>query len=61
MVKIECVCPPKAGGEKRHPDGDTVTLRERLDFRAAVTVRNAIVVLKQDDPDCGAAEILAVR
>lgn len=59
MVTIECLCPPKAAGEVRHPQGDTVTLRERLDFRAAVTARNTIVFLKSEDPDASAAEILA--
>jgi len=58
MVTIECVCPPKAG-ETRHPDGDTVTLRPKLDFRSALTARNTIVVLKSEDPDATTADILA--
>lgn len=59
MVRIDCICPLRAGGEVRHPDGDTVTLRERLDFRAALTARNTITWLKNEDPDAGVAEILA--
>ena len=58
-VKIDCLCPPNARGETRHPDGDTVTLRERLDFRAALTARNTLVMVKQEDPDASSAEILA--
>jgi hypothetical protein len=60
MAVIECICPPKADGEPRHPDGDTVTLRERLGFREALTARNAFLVLKQEDPEASTAEVLAV-
>lgn len=59
MVKIACVCPPKAGNETRHPNGDEVELRERLDFHAAVTVRQAIRMLYLDDPDASSGEALA--
>lgn len=59
MVSIECICPPRADGSPRHPGGDTVTLRERLDFRAALTARNTMIVIKTEDPDAGTAEILA--
>ena len=59
-VTIDCVCPPKGDGQTRHPNGDTVTLRETLDFRSSVTARNAIVILKSEDPDCTAADILAL-
>jgi hypothetical protein len=58
-VTIECICPPKADGSPRHPAGDTVTLRERLDFRAALTARNTMILVKTGDPDAGTAEILA--
>ena len=58
MATIPCVCPPKATGEARHAS-DTVTLRQRLDFRAALTARNTVIVLKQEDPDASVAEILA--
>jgi hypothetical protein len=38
---------------------DTVELRERLGFRAALTVRNTIIVTKSEDAQAGVAEILA--
>lgn len=60
MTVITCVCPPKADGTPRHPDGDTVTLREALGFRGAATARNSIAVIKTEDPDVSVAEILAV-
>src|SRR4051812_49220185 len=60
MATIDCICPPGGDGEPRHPDGDTVTLRERLDLRGALTARNAFLVAKAEDPDMGAGEILAV-
>jgi hypothetical protein len=59
MVEIGCICPPRADGSPRHPAGDTVTLRERLDFRAALTARNTMILVKTEDPDAGTAEILA--
>ncbi len=59
MATIPCVCPPKQDGSPRHPDGDTVTLREHLDFRSGLAARNTVMVIKQEDPEAGAAEILA--
>ena len=58
-VTIGCICPPK-GDEVRHPEGDTVTLRDRLDFRGAVTVRKAIGLQYNDDPNTTSAETLAL-
>jgi hypothetical protein len=61
MATIGCICPaPRDGASSRHPDGDTVTLRERLDFRQSLTARNAFLVLKAEDPDASTAEVLAV-
>lgn len=60
MAHIDCICPPTAGGETRHPDGDTVTLREHLDFRQALTARNAFLVAKAEDEAISTAEVLAV-
>jgi hypothetical protein len=57
-VDIPCTCPPKANGEPRH-DHDTVTFRDRLDFRGGMVIRKAITMLKVEDPDSGAAEVLA--
>jgi hypothetical protein len=59
-MKIECVCPPKADGQPRHPAGDTIKLRPKLDFRSSLTMRNAIAVAKAEDPDCSVEEILAI-
>lgn len=59
-VDIECVCPPTATGDTRHPGGDRVELRDKLDFRSALTARNAIALAKENDPDASSAEILAV-
>lgn len=59
-VHVDCICPPLAGGGIRHPGGDTVTLRERLGFRAAVTARNTMLLAKSENPDAGAADILAL-
>lgn len=58
-MDIECICPPKADGQTRH-DHDTIKLRERLDFRAALAARNAFVLLQQEDPGSQIADYLAV-
>ncbi len=55
---IPCPCPPKADGEPRHAS-DTVTFRDRLDFRGGMVIRKAITMLKVEDPESGAAEVLA--
>ena len=57
-VTIPCPCPPKASGEPRHAE-DSVVFRDRLDFRGGMVIRKAITMLKVDDPDSGAAEVLA--
>ncbi len=58
MAVIDCVCPQRPDGSARHADGDTVTLREKLDFRSALHARNTVILLRQDDVT-DAAEILA--
>jgi hypothetical protein len=59
MAEIECVCPARPDGQPRHPEGDTVTLRQSLGFTAALTVRNVIAILAPgagiDDADILAA------
>lgn len=57
-VTIACPCPPKPDGQPRHIT-DTVTFRDRLDFRGGMVIRKAITMLKVEDPDSGAAEVLA--
>ena len=59
MVTVACLCPPNAAGEVRHPAGDEITLREHLDFRAALTARNMMMLVKTEDPDATVADILA--
>jgi hypothetical protein len=59
MAHIECVCPVRPDGAVRHPNGDTVTLREKLDFRSALTARNTVILIKQEDEQADAAAILA--
>jgi hypothetical protein len=57
-VKIDCVCPRKADGSKRH-DQDTITLRDKLGFHEATSIRNQLKFMKSDDPDISHGEILA--
>jgi hypothetical protein len=59
MVNVECLCPPTPAGETRHPDGDTIELRERLDFRSLLAARNAMGMLYIEDDDVTEAEIYA--
>ena len=57
-VEIPCVCPPLSTGAPRH-QVDTVTLHDKLGFRAALVVRNTIIVIKNQDAVASIAEILA--
>jgi hypothetical protein len=57
-MDIPCICPP-LGDDVRHPDGDSITLRERLDFQGAASARNTIVMMRQEDSDYSTAEIMA--
>lgn len=59
-VRVDCLCPPNAAGEVRHPDGDTVTLRDKLDLRASLGIRNVAILAREGDPDAANGEILAV-
>jgi hypothetical protein len=54
-VTIACICP-----KKEHPDGDTVSLRDRLDFRSANTILKAIQLMQSDDEEVETAEVLAL-
>jgi hypothetical protein len=55
---IPCVCPPKADGTPRH-EQDTITFRDRLDFRSGLAIRKEIALAKSDaEPTAG--EILAL-
>ena len=54
-MKIDCICPPKDGAV-RHPDGDSITFREKLDFRAVATIRWAVAINRETDPGVSLAE-----
>lgn len=61
-VPITCPCPPR-GDAVRHPEGDTVVLREKLGFHEALTIRKAVGLAREEADSSGeramAAEILA--
>jgi hypothetical protein len=59
MATFPCICPPKSNGDPRHPNGDTVTLRDHLPFRAGLAARNTVILLKQEDSEATTADILA--
>jgi hypothetical protein len=44
-VSIPCVCP---GDEVRHPEGDTVTLKDKLGFEEATACKQAIQLVEDD-------------
>ena len=58
MATIDCICPVKPDDTKRHPDGDTITVRPALDFQGAVTIRN-LIALMAGEVGVGDADILA--
>lgn len=51
-VLIPCVC-------GRH-EQDTVVFRQKLDFRAGLTIRHALILARVDDAEMSAAEMLTV-
>ena len=51
QVTIPCIC--------GHHEQDTITLRDRLDFRRAVALRNALALMYQEEPDAGFDDVLA--
>ena len=58
-MDIQCICPAKPDGKSRHAT-DTITLREKLDFRSCIALRNEVIALKQADPDSSLSEVLAL-
>ena len=58
IVQTTCLCPETSTGT-RHPEGDRITLRDKLDFRSAVTMQKAVVSLRAEVDDPTTAEILA--
>jgi hypothetical protein len=57
-VTIPCPCPPNADGTPRHAS-DTVSLKDRLTFREAMTITKAVALIDEDDEPSRAATILA--
>ena len=59
-VQVKCVCPSNSNdGTPRHPDGDTITLRERLDFDQAMSCKQATQLVEGDDAEATLALQLA--
>ena len=62
-MNIDCRCPTR-DGSVRHPDGDTVNLRETLDFRTANTLHKSIQLyrheLSEDGATASVPEVLAM-
>jgi hypothetical protein len=58
-MDIKCVCPPKPSGETRH-DHDTVTLKDRMDFRSSIAIRNALALEAGEGGEIDMADILAI-
>jgi hypothetical protein len=58
-VSIPCVCP---GAEVRHPEGDTVTLKDKLGFDDAMACKQAMLATgkSDDDPDAVAVRLAAI-
>lgn len=53
-VTIRCVCPGTPH------ELDTVTLRDRFDFRKAASLKGDVVMMKMENPEATEGEILAV-
>lgn len=58
-VPIPCVCPP-VEGRSRHEAGDTVTIRDRLDFKSASAIRSSLAFGTSDDQAARTLELLAL-
>lgn len=57
-VQIVCPCPPK-GDEVRHPQGDTITLRDKLDYTTVTVIRKAMQAVDDEDDQVRFARQLA--
>lgn len=55
QVNVPCLCP-----DKGHEAGDTITMRETLDFLAVRAVRYAAQMEQDDDSDISIPSLLAV-
>lgn len=55
-VQVPCLCPDGGHGE----EGDTITLRETLDYAAVRAVRYAGAIAREEDPESSIASLMAV-
>lgn len=53
-VEVQCICPVPTTHR------DTITLRDTLDFRGAMACRQAVRLLKMEDPESSSGDFLAV-
>lgn len=58
-IHIDCVC-PTLDGSVRHPEGDTVTIRDRLGFRAVEAIRTEVSLFALSEPDAAYSDSLAI-
>ncbi len=54
---VGCLCPPNG---QRHPNGDVITWREKLDFRTALAARKAIEWARSEDETVDVPDVLAL-
>lgn len=52
-VQTRCIC-------GQHPEGDTITLRDKLDFQGVAAIRWAVALQKTQNPDSSTAETFAL-
>lgn len=58
-VTVACLCPP-VEGRVRHEAGDTITIRDRLDFKSAAAIRSSLAFGTSDDEGARSLELLAL-
>ena len=51
-ITIDCICPPKDDAV-RHPDGDTITLRDAFGFHDALALRKDMAIAVDGDATSG--------
>ena len=58
-IDIACICPTK-DGSVRHPDGDTISLRDKLGFRHVEAIRSQVGIFALEEPDAELSDSLAI-
>lgn len=56
QIRVRCLCPDPT----THPEGDTVTFPEKLDFMHVAICNKAYRWFRGNNPDAGVPEILAI-